>query len=70
MNRKVTVFDTHFILMLAVALTVISLAAFLSLPGQAQTTGQQPDGAVSVTAATVSSRISYQGVPPSLSTPR
>jgi hypothetical protein len=53
---------THFILMLAVALTVISLAAFLSLPGQAQTTGQQPDGAVSVTAASVSSRINYQGV--------
>ena len=62
MNRKVTVFDKHSFLMLAVALTVIALAAFLSRPGQAQTTGQQPDGAVSVTAASVSSRISYQGV--------
>ncbi len=37
MNRKVTVFDKHFVLMLAVALTVISMGAFLWLPGQAQT---------------------------------
>jgi hypothetical protein len=48
--------------MLAVALTVIAFAAFLARSGQAQTPGPQPDGAVSVTAATVSSRINYQGV--------
>ncbi len=35
----------HFVLSLAVALTIISITLFLRLPGQAQTIAQAPDAA-------------------------